>query len=156
MDVFAAEMHHGDDPDKVSIFENVNGDASAWTEHILDTIGTHNAKVGDINGDGYPDIVGKNYEAGALPLQVDLWLNTLGGSAAMEPAPETPVATLLAVDQWQRTIIETDRPWRAVFITGGEINGDGLADIIAGGWWYENPGTASGTWTRHDIGGATV
>jgi hypothetical protein len=32
------------------------------------------------------------------------------------------------------------------------MNGDGHQDIITGGWWYQNPGTPDGSWTRHTIG----
>lgn len=60
--------------------------------------------------------------------------------------------TKLALDRWQRHVIDPEKPWRAVFITSGDMNGDGLPDIITGGWWYRNPGTPDGAWTRHDIG----
>lgn len=149
LDLFVGEMHHGDDPDKVTVFENVDAVADIWNKHIIDTIGTHNAKVGDMNGDGLPDIVGKNYQAGAIPLQVDLWVNQLAASG--EPASQA--GSPLPVDRWEKHIIDDDRPWRSVFIDGGDVNGDGLPDIVTGGWWYANPGNASGDWTRHDIGG---
>jgi hypothetical protein len=139
LDIFAAEMHHGANPDKVTVFENVDAAAFNWQEHIFDTIGSHNAKVSDLDLDGFPDIAGKNYQAGDLPLQIDVWWNQGTG-----PLP---------VDQWQRHIIDDSRPWRAVFIDGGDVNGDNLADIVTGGWWYENPGSPDGTWPRHDIGG---
>jgi len=171
LDIFAAEMHRGTNPDKITVFENIDAASNTWSEHILDSIGSHNAKVGDLNGDGYPDITGKNYEAGDLPLQVDVWFNDPGIGAppatptvqpiitpmseppTPSPIPPTPSVGTLPVDQWDRHIIEENRPWRAVFITGGDINGDDLPDIIAGGWWYENPGDLTGDWIRHDIGG---
>ena len=139
LDIFAAEMHHGTDPDKVTVFENVDSSSNTWNEHIFDTIGSHNAKAGDLDLDGWPDLVGKNYQAGDLPLQVDLWWNLGLGT--------------LPVDQWERHIIDDARPWRSVFIDGGDVNGDSLPDIVTGGWWYENPGSPAGSWMRHDIGG---
>lgn len=33
---------------------------------------TYNAKVGDIDGNGYPDIIGKNYEGDKRPR---IWIN---------------------------------------------------------------------------------
>ncbi len=42
-----------------------------------------------------------------------------------------------------------------------DMNGDGKPDILSGAYWYENPGSAVGTWTRHqyravDISGEFV
>ncbi|WP_373519925.1 malectin domain-containing carbohydrate-binding protein [Pricia sp.] len=33
-----------------------------------------------------------------------------------------------------------------------DLDGDGLKDIVTGGWWYKNPGTASGDWVKNTIG----
>jgi hypothetical protein len=43
-------------------------------------------------------------------------------------------------------------PHRAVYVQAADLNGNGLKDIVAGGWWYENPGRLGGTWRRHTIG----
>ncbi|MGB6151188.1 MAG: malectin domain-containing carbohydrate-binding protein, partial [Pricia sp.] len=34
-----------------------------------------------------------------------------------------------------------------------DLDGDGLKDIVTGGWWFKNPGTASGNWIKSNIGG---
>lgn len=145
LDIFVAEMHHGENPDKVAIFENVDGGAAQWVEHVIAETGSHNAKIADLNGDNCPDIVGKNYEAGELPLRVDMWLSHVKVSPAATPAT-------LSLDRWQRHIIDAQRPWRAVFVTAGDINGDALPDIITGGWWYQNPGDPTGNWQRQAFG----
>ena len=77
LDLFAAEMHTGRDPDQVSVFENADALGRRWQEHVIAHVGSHNARVADVDGDGAPDIVGKNFQAGAHPLQIALWLNRL-------------------------------------------------------------------------------
>jgi len=34
-------------------------------------------------------------------------------------------------------------------ITTLDMNGDGLADLLSGAYWYENPGPQGGEWKRH-------
>jgi hypothetical protein len=58
----------------------------------------------------------------------------------------------LSLDRWERHVIDAARPARAVFITAADLDGDGRKDILAGGWWYRNPGTPDGTWTRSEFG----
>jgi hypothetical protein len=140
LDIFTAEMHHGDNPDKVAVFENLDPGGNLWAEHLIDTTGSHNARVADVDGDGYPDIVGKNYEAGESPLRIDLWKNNI---------PNSP----LAVNRWMRHVIDEDRGSQALFIDSGDLNGDSLPDIVSGDCWYENPGMQNEPWTRRTIGG---
>ncbi|MBU2945676.1 malectin domain-containing carbohydrate-binding protein [Zobellia uliginosa] len=33
-----------------------------------------------------------------------------------------------------------------------DLDGDGLKDIVTGGWWYKNSGIASGEWAKNEIG----
>jgi len=42
---------------------------------------------------------------------------------------------------------------RDVFVVDADLDGDGAPDLVTGGVWYANPGTVSGTWTPHTIGG---
>lgn len=85
MDIFSAEMHMSGyikqvEPHKVTIFENVDISTNSWQEHILATTGSHNARVGDVNGDGYPDIIGSNWNNRLenYPLKADVWINKIG------------------------------------------------------------------------------
>jgi hypothetical protein len=56
------------------------------------------------------------------------------------------------LDRWQRHVIDSARPWQAIFITSADMDGDVHKDLIAGGWWYKNPGSSGDTWTRNTIG----
>jgi len=62
-DVFTCEMEGvpGEGPPRYYIFENVDGYGSTWKEHvILDVnLGGHAAVIGDITGNGLPDIIAK-------------------------------------------------------------------------------------------------
>jgi chitodextrinase len=58
----------------------------------------------------------------------------------------------LSLDAWTRHVIDSQKPWQAVFISAADLDRDGLLDIVTGGWWYKNPGSPSGVWTRNTIG----
>jgi hypothetical protein len=66
VDIFACEMEAipGDRPPRWFIWENVDGKGKNWKEHvILDAnLGAHEAVVGDITGNGLPDILGKPWK----------------------------------------------------------------------------------------------
>jgi hypothetical protein len=61
-------------------------------------------------------------------------------------------ARKLPLNQWQRLVVDPEKPWRAIFIEAADLDGDKLADIVTGGWWYRNPGSATGRWDRKTIG----
>ncbi len=137
-DIFAAEDHAGEDPDKIVIFENSGGTASVWLETPGPATGSHRAKVADLDGDGDLDIAGKNLNPAGGGLKLEMWENSL------DPK--------LELDKWQRHVIDSARPWRAVFVTTGDIDRDGFEDVINGAWWYRNPGEATGNWARFELG----
>jgi hypothetical protein len=63
---------HGWPGQRVAILENKDISVNKWELHILSSVGSHNAKVGDIDGDGDLDIAGKNYEQDKRPR---IWAN---------------------------------------------------------------------------------
>lgn len=136
LDIFAAEMHNRGQA-RVTVFECVDIASNLWEERVIGGTGSHNAKVGDIDGDGWPDVAGKNFKAGTLPMRVDLWLNRVG-------AP-------FALGDWERHILDTEALFNALFAVGGDLDGDGLPDIAAGDSWYRNPGEPSGAWEKNPI-----
>ncbi len=137
LDLVTAEMHQSTNPDEVSVYFN-NNCGTSWTQQVVAEGGSHNVRAGDFGGDGDVDIFGANWNDSAPnSAVVEMWEN--------KSAP-------LALDQWQRHIIETSLPWTSVFVDGRDLNGDGLPDLVAGGWWYPNPGILGGVWTRQTIG----
>lgn len=147
LDIFCGEMGHWGPKVKPPDHPNArlwvlygDGKGGFTTQMVSAHQGTHEAKLGDLDGDGRLDILGKPFRHNTPRL--DVYLN--GGSP--------PASGRAPLDKWQRHVIDEDRPWRAVFITSGDVDGDGLRDIITGGWWYRNPGLAGGTWQRNAFG----
>ena len=140
-DIATAEMQQGVDPDEVSIFVNQDNGTN-WQKQVLSNNGSHSMQIVDIGNDGDLDLFGANWDQNN---QIDLWVNKLNNTN-----PPPPPATNL--DDWERHVIDPAKEWRAVFIDGKDLDGDGLKDIIAGAWWYKNPGSASGSWVKHTIG----
>jgi hypothetical protein len=66
-DIFSCEMEwvRGDAAPRWYIWENLDGKGGTWIEHaVLDAnLGGHEALVGDLTGNGLPDIVGKPWRA---------------------------------------------------------------------------------------------
>lgn len=133
LDIVAAEMQQGKDPDEVKVYLNEDGMGGAWTKQVIATTGSHSMRILDVENDGDNDLYGANWQG----RQVELWKNLI--------CPPS-------LDRWERKVIDPSRPWRAIFITAADMDKDGLQDIITGGWWYKNPGNQFGTWARETIG----
>lgn len=70
MDVAAAEMQQGADPDEVKVFIN-GGQGGSWSKSVVSTDGSHSMRIVDADGDALPDLFGANHRGS----NVDLWLN---------------------------------------------------------------------------------
>lgn len=67
------------------------------------------------------------------------------------PALAAKNRSVLPITKWKRHFID-NLPERSVFVVAGDLDADGHQDLAAGGWWWKNPGTLAGRWTRHTIG----
>ena len=131
-DIFCAEMRlDGKNEDSNTWIFYGDGDGNFTKREIAVGFDNHESKVGDLDGDGDPDILVKPYNWDTP--RIDVLLNNWG---------------------WKRLVIDADKPWRSIFITSADLDGDGKKDIITGGFWYKNPGSIDGKWERFPIGGS--
>jgi len=147
IDVLAAEMLKGDDPDEVAVFLN-GGNSLSWSKQVLGTSGNYSASIGDIDNDGDTDIVGlRNYDHGP----VEVWIN------------RTRTEKDLSLARWRYLELDDSRArwgdwaeprWSKYFgLAMGDLTGDGLGDIVSGRYFYRNPGgDMAGRWERVDFG----
>ena len=132
IDIATAEMDTASSTDEVKIYRN---DGDTFSKVVISNDGSHSMRVLDVDLDGDLDLYGANWDGS----QVDLFINQ---------TPRKP----LALDAWQRHVIDPSCPGTAVFIAADDLDGDDRLDIAAGGYWYRNPGTPSGAWTRSAFG----
>jgi hypothetical protein len=76
IDVVAAEMHQGTDPDEVVVYIN-RAKGSSWKKQVVSTKGSHFIRCADIGSDGDTDIMGANWSGSYQP--IELWRNDSKG-----------------------------------------------------------------------------
>jgi hypothetical protein len=119
---------------KFVIYVN-EGDNLTWTEQVIDNNGTYNSLVGDANGDGMWDIF--RYK-GHEDSRMDLFINE---ASALSPSS----------DSWKRYQIGSLGK-EGLYVTAGDLDGDGDKDMAAAGNWWRNPGSLDGNWPQYTIG----
>lgn len=133
LDIIVGNSLRSPSPRVMALYNNNNG--SSWTTSTLDYKSMYKGKVGDIDNDGDLDILSAiSWEDAPL----NLWKNTL------DPG--------LGLNSWQRFLIDGALAYNAMSVLSEDLDGDGLSDIIAGGWWWKNPGSANGAWVKKTIG----
>ena len=139
LDIAYAEMHQGVDPDEVVLMQNL-GDGTNWRKQVLSTQGSHDILAADFGNDGDLDLVGANHDGDFQPLE--MWRN------------ESVAGPGLSLDNWTYVQADDSRTERAFGLAFGDLDNDGLVDIVAGHYWYRNTGGAMTSWPRTDFGAA--
>ncbi len=103
--------------------------APEWLPHVIDDRTLHDIELGDLNGNGRIDVIGRNQNAfGGTEESVFIYLQQSPGN-------------------WQEESVEVG-PGEGLAV--GDINGDTKLDIVVNGVWFENRG--HGIWTSNEYG----
>lgn len=102
---------------------------TGWSAYTVAKRRLHDVLVADLDGDGRPDIVGRDQSA----------FGTKTGNAVYLYRQKSP-------DRWEELQIPCPH---GEGLALADLTGDGRVDIIIGNRWYENPGTWGAPWREH-------
>ena len=117
-------------------YGSADGPEFAWSsngEHVNTSFGTALAPAGDVNGDGYADVMvaSEGYPVDGLYVgRVDIYY---GGASVTGDAPD-----------WSALGEQDQEHYGHSVAPAGDVNGDGFADIIIGAPDWSNPQVSEG------------
>jgi len=138
VDIAAAEMQQGTDPDEVKIYEN-QGNNTTFTKTVLSSGGSHSMRIVDVDSDGDPDLFGANWN-GIQP--VKLWINRYSepvGTPTPIPVPGdgngdghvNGVDYMIWFNHYRMSVLGP---------TNGDYNSSGYVDGVDYMVWFTNYG----------------
>ena len=128
----------------VQIYKNDGAETHAFAAETVASSGTYmNVRLGDMNGNGYLDVVAAMYYSSSYAALVWLPNNQVGGFSAQ-------IAIDNGVDHYnyQSSLGQQE-------IALGDVNGDGNLDAVVAEedyvYWYQNNGAPSPTFTQRQV-----
>jgi hypothetical protein len=123
-------------------FENVNGDATVWTQHLVGEMywGARFIDAADVDGDGDLDLLGASeLTDGIYEQDGDVtWFENVDGTGLV----------------WTAHDLATDID-SAFDVHAADIDGDGDVDVVASTYevifWWENDAGDGSAWTRRSV-----
>jgi hypothetical protein len=143
--IIGTGYHHGvgslSDPGVFVYHGSATGFSTIWEEDDY-LMGCYNYSVGtagDVNGDGYSDIiVGKSYDGDHPPDETGEALVYLGSAGGPSSA------------KWTTESDQANAGFGRSVGTAGDVNGDGYADVVVGASDYDNGPDGEGcAWVYH-------
>jgi hypothetical protein len=130
-------------PYPIMVYFNVTGDARVWKKHLVANDGMYAGIFGDLGSNGSMDIIGpQSYFEGPTKIFT---------SEITNPKLSLDNWTYIQVDDSRDNyVIPGSQSWWNYFgLDLFDVNRDGNKDIIAGEWYYRNPGgDMSKAWER--------
>jgi hypothetical protein len=125
----SAYVYHGS-ADGLATTANWTGEGDQGGAHFGYSVGT----AGDVNGDGYADVIVGAYMYDSTPYNNEGRSFVFHGSAA----------GLSTTADWTANGDQTLASFGCSVGTAGDVNGDGYADVIIGAYYYDNGETDEG------------